>query len=122
MRAVIAPRIRDRVVGRLVARDVWRRGAEGCWSRFTDTLDDLESRAPASDFWLGRAPGVADVALFAQLASLRTPPTSWQHGELEKRPKLVDWLDRADGATRTAAPIETRPVRKKPNGQVALTA
>jgi glutathione S-transferase len=99
VRAVIAPRIRARVVGGLVARDVWRAGADACWGRFVDTLDDLEARAPLRGFWLGASPGVADVALSAQLASLRTELTPWQSLEVEKRPRLVDWLDRVALAT-----------------------
>jgi glutathione S-transferase len=116
VRRLIAPRIRARVVGGLVARDVWRRGAEACWARFVDTLDDLEARAPGRGFWLGESPGVADVALFAQLASLRTPLTSWQWRELEKRPRLVDWLDRVDAATSVAAaPVASAAVPSSPS-------
>jgi hypothetical protein len=46
---------------------------------------------------------LADVALFGQLASFRTPLTPWQAGELAKRPVLDDWLDRVDRATRAGA-------------------
>jgi glutathione S-transferase len=99
VRTLIAPRLRARVIANLVARDVWRAGAEACWRRFRSTLDDLEARAPASGFWLGQTPGVADVAMFAQLGSLRTALTPWQDQEIEKRPRLVDWLDRVDAAT-----------------------
>jgi glutathione S-transferase len=100
---LVVPRIRKRVIGGLVARDIWRAGPTMCWLRFQDTLDDLEARAPRSGFWLGDSVGVADVSLFGQLASLRTPLTAWQSRELEKRPKLVDWLDRVDAATRVMA-------------------
>jgi glutathione S-transferase len=99
VRSVIAPRLRATVLDTLVRRDVWRRGPDACWGRFSDTLDDLEARAPMDGFWLGRTPGVADVSLFGQLASLRTPLTAWQSSELEKRPRLIDWLDRVDQAT-----------------------
>jgi glutathione S-transferase len=118
VRRLIAPRIRTTVLEALVARDVWRSGAEACWRRFSDTLDDLESRAPATEFWLGHAPGVADVALFAQLASLRTPLTPWQEREIEKRPRLVDWLDRVDAATRVTRPPKPKAAQSA-NGRVA---
>jgi len=39
------------------------------------------------------------VAMFAQLGSLGTALTPWQDQEIEKRPRLVDWLDRVDAAT-----------------------
>ncbi len=109
---LVAPRIRARVVGGLVARDVWRRGPEACWQRFTDTLNHLEARAPREGYWLGPTPGVADVAMFGQLASFRTPLTVWQAQELEKRPRLVDWLDRVDAVTlRDGAPLDVSPAR-----------
>ncbi len=107
VRKLIVPRLRAHVVGSLVARDVWRAGAGACWRRFEDTLDDLEARAPRDGYWLGASAsanlgvgvGVADVAMFAQLASFRTPLTPWQAREIEKRPRLVDWIDRVDHAT-----------------------
>jgi glutathione S-transferase len=104
VRALVAPRVRATVIDRLVAREVWRAGPEACWRRFEATLDDLEARAPSTGFWLGRAPGVADVAIFAQLASLRTELTPWQDREIEKRPRLVDWIDRVDAATAARVP------------------
>jgi len=103
VRTLIAPRIRARVTKGLVARDVWRAGPSACWERFQTLLDDLEARAPVTGYWLGDAPGVADIALFGQLASFRTPLTPWQAGELAKRPVLDDWLDRVDRATRAGA-------------------
>lgn len=103
VRTLIAPRIRARVTKGLHARDIWRAGAVACWDRFQRLLDDLEARAPRTGYWLGDAPGVADVALFGQLASFRTPLTPWQAGEIAKRPVLDDWLDRVDQATRAGA-------------------
>src|ERR1700722_3215890 len=76
--ALIAPRIRKRVVGGLVARDVWHAGAEACWARFLTTLEDLDARGPRSGFWVGERLTVADVALFGQLQSFRTQLTPWQ--------------------------------------------
>jgi len=104
VRTLIAPRLRAGTIQKLVARDVWRAGPEACWRRFGSTLDDLEARAPGTGFWLGQAPGVADVAMFAQLGSLRTELTAWQNREIEKRPRLVDWLDRVDAATQAREP------------------
>jgi glutathione S-transferase len=105
VKTLIAPRIRARVTAGLVARDLWRAGATACWRRFSDALDDLEARAPITGYWLGRTPGVADVALFAHLASLRTPLTPWQSLEIEKHPRLVDWLDRVGAATLAGPPV-----------------
>ncbi len=100
VRKLVAPALRRSMVQRLVARDVWRAGADACWQRFTTLLDALERRAPATDFWLGDRLGLADLALFAQLHSLRTPLTVWQHAQVQARPALSAYLDRVDLATR----------------------
>lgn len=100
LRAIVPSKIRKRVVAGLGARDIWRAGPEACWSRFQRLLDDLDGRAPADGFWLGERATIADIALFAQLHSLRTPLTPWQAAEVERRPRLRDWLGRVDAATR----------------------
>jgi glutathione S-transferase len=100
VRALIAPRIRARVVGGLVARDVWRRGADACWARFEAVLDHLEWRAPRKGFWVGNSLSVADLGLFAQLHSMRTPLTAPQRDALASRLQLSAYLDRVDRATR----------------------
>jgi glutathione S-transferase len=106
VRAAIAPRVRGSVVGALVARDVWRAGPDACWARFAQTLDQLEARSPASGFWLGPLPSVADLGLFAQLHSLRTRLTRPQADAVAARPALSAYLDRVDAATLAA---EARP-------------
>ena len=108
VRTVVAPRIRARVVGSLVARDVWRAGAEACWSRFLATLNHLDARAPEAGFWLGATPTIADVAIFAQLQSMRTHLTRFQADQIALRGRLAAYLDRVDAATREqAAPSPT---------------
>jgi glutathione S-transferase len=111
VRTLIAPRVRARVRRTLVARDVWRAGADACWRRFASTLDQLEARAPARGYWLGPSLTVADVSMFAQLRSLRTELTAWQNGEIEKRGTLRAWLDRVDRATNGNAFDAPRPAR-----------
>ncbi|MBZ4423013.1 glutathione S-transferase family protein [Myxococcus sp. RHSTA-1-4] len=103
VRAVIPNLIRRKVVRGLVARDVWRAGPEACWRRFESLLDQLDARAPEQGFWLPGGLGVADLALFGQLHSLRTPLTPWQAGQVALRKRLSTWLDRVDEATRGAA-------------------
>jgi glutathione S-transferase len=103
VRALIVPRIRQGVIQSLRARDVWRAGPEACWQRFEKVLEALEARAPAHDFWVGSRPSVADVALFAQLHSLRTPLTAPQAEAVAARPGLSAYLDRVDQATRGLA-------------------
>lgn len=100
VRTIVAPALRRGVVARLVARDVWRAGPDACWRRFEVLLDALERRAPASGFWLGERPSVADLGLFAQLHSLRTPLTPWQCERVQARARLAAYLDRVDLATR----------------------
>ncbi len=100
VRALIAPRIRAKIVRGLEARDVWRAGAAACWDRFESTLDDLEARAPESWFWLGASLSTADLAIFGQLHALRTPLTPWQSERLAARPRLSALLDRIDAETR----------------------
>ena len=105
VRALVAPRIRAHVVGGLHARDVWRAGADACWTRFERLLDQLDARAPERGMWCGEGLSVADVALFAQLHSLRTPLTRPQADLLERRKRLSAWLDRVHEETQCAAPI-----------------
>jgi glutathione S-transferase len=105
VRKLIVPRLRQHVLAGLHARDVWRAGPEACWARFTSLLDSLEGRAPQLGFWCGPSLSVADVALFAQLHSLRTSLTEWQHGEVARRKRLSAWLDRVHEETRCAEPI-----------------
>lgn len=104
VRALVAPRLRARVVGTLVARDVWRAGPDACWRRFAALLDRLDGRAPDVGFWCGRRLSVADLGLFAQLHSLRTPLTPWQAAEVARRKRLSAWLDRVQEETVCAAP------------------
>lgn len=105
VRALIVPRIRQRVLAALHARDVTRAGTERCWSRFDALLDNLDVRAPERAYWCGRALSVADVALFAQLHSLRTPLTLAQGEAVARRKRLSAWLDRVHEETQCVAPI-----------------
>ena len=100
VRAIVPALLRRNVIKALVARDVWRRGAEDCWQRFETLLDALDERAPRAGFWSGDRVGVADVALFGQLHAFRSELTPWQRSAVESRAKLVAWLDRVDTATR----------------------
>ncbi len=103
VRTLIVPKIRKRVLGGLHARDVWRAGPEACWERFLTALEQLEARAPRSGFWLGERVTVADIGLFAQLQSFRTPLTPWQSHAVEQKTALRGWLDRVDAQTRASA-------------------
>ncbi|GMT99160.1 hypothetical protein KH5H1_32790 [Corallococcus caeni] len=103
VRAVVPALLRRKQVGKLVARDVWRAGPEACWRRFGALLDQLDARAPEHGFWLSGPLSVADLALFSQLHSLRTPLTPWQGAEVDRRPRLSAWLGRVDAATRTVS-------------------
>jgi glutathione S-transferase len=107
IRALVPPRIRKRVIGSLMARDVWRAGSDRCWARFESLLDELDARAPERGWWCGRALSVADIALFAQLHSLRTPLTAPQAESLARRKRLSAWLDRVHEETKCAAPIDS---------------
>jgi glutathione S-transferase len=107
VRALIVPRIRKRVIAGLHARDVWRAGAERCWARFEALLDQLDARAPERGWWCGRTLSVADIALFAQLHSLRTPLTVAQAESLARRKRLSAWLDRVHEETKCAGPIDS---------------
>jgi glutathione S-transferase len=100
VRAIVPALLRRKVIKALVARDVWRRGAEDCWDRFETLVDALGERAPKIEFWSGDRVGVADVALFGQLQAFRSELTPWQRDCVEARPRLVAWLDRVDAATR----------------------
>ena len=109
VRRWIAPMLRKKVLRALVARDVWRAGRDACWSRFRETLDALEARAPERGFWVSGTLSVADVALFGQLHSFRTPLTPAHAEELAKRTRLCAYLVRVDAATRGESGL--RPAR-----------
>jgi glutathione S-transferase len=107
VRAFVAPAIRRRVVASLVARDVLRGGETALWADFRRILDFLEVRAPSESFWVSDEPSVADIALFAQLRQLRSVLLCRaQSREIALRPRLDDWMDRVDAATR--APLSAR--------------
>jgi glutathione S-transferase len=99
VRALVAPLLRRRIVQGLVARDVWRAGAEACWVRYGKLLDQLDTRAPEAGFWLGEELCVADLALFAQLHGLRNALTPKQRDRIGKRARLCAYLDRVHEAT-----------------------
>jgi len=99
-RADVSGPIRRGVLDALVGRDVWRAGADACWARFEATLGALDARAPSAGFWLGDEICTADLALFAQLWSLRSSLTPRQAGRLEAHPGLMGYLQRVDQATR----------------------
>ncbi|MEQ1507451.1 MAG: glutathione S-transferase family protein [Myxococcota bacterium] len=95
----VLPRVlRRRVVGALVARDVWRSGGAACWDRFDRLLDQLEGRAPATGFWCGDAPSVADIGLYGQLRSFGTAVTPRQAAMVAARPALTAWIGRVGAA------------------------
>src|SRR5260221_5027844 len=102
VRAIVPDRIRSRVRKALWARDVTRPSLAACWSRFEETLDHLDARAPGHGFWLGETPSRADVAIFAQLWSLRTDLTPRQAASIAQRSKLLAWLSRVDDACASA--------------------
>lgn len=103
LRAIVPGRLRAGVTKALHARDVWRHGAAECWRRYEALLDQLEARAPERGHWVGDRLSVADLALFAQLHSMRTPLTPWQAEALASRPALTAYLDRVDARTRAGA-------------------
>jgi glutathione S-transferase len=102
IRAIVPGRVRAQVIKGLVARDVWRAGPEKCWERFEAALDQLEARAPADGFWVGKVITVADIAIFAQLHSMRSPLTAWQRDAVARRKRLTAYLDRVDASTSSA--------------------
>lgn len=102
VRTMLAPHWRRRNVAELAVL-----GASDASFRddFRRTIDILEARAPERGFWITEdRPTVADVAIFAQLHSLRNHLTRAQAHELACRPALTDWLDRVDAATSTSGP------------------
>jgi glutathione S-transferase len=126
VRTVIAPRVRARIVGGLVARDVWRAGADACWSRFLATLNHLDARAPDAGFWLGGVPTIADVAIFAQLRSMRTHLTRFQADQIALRGRLASYLDRVDAATAERSTVSlsgaSTPARRTARAPIASRA
>lgn len=97
----------------LVARDITRQGWDACWERYLTLLDELELRAPERGFWVSDTLSVADLGLFGQLHSLRTPLTRPQAGELSLRKRLSAYLERVNAATQsqpTTARSAARPV------------
>lgn len=104
LRWLIVPRIRGRIVKALSTRDVLRQGQDECWRRFDVLLESLEARAPREGFWFGSTISSADLALFGQLQSFRTPLTLPQREAVERHAALTAYLDRMDAATRKDEP------------------
>jgi glutathione S-transferase len=100
LRAIVPGIVRRATKKKLIGRDFTRAGLEACYERMRRTLDELDTRAPDDGFWLGAAPSVADLGLFAQLHSLRLPLTAFQAEEVAQRARLSRYLDRVDAATR----------------------
>ena len=103
MRAIVAPLLRRGIVKNLVARDVWRAGADACWARFERVLDQLDARTPERGFWVGDELSAADFGLFGQLQAFRTPLTPKQSASVARRTALSAYLDRVDAATRATS-------------------
>jgi glutathione S-transferase len=125
VRRFITPKLRKNIERALVARDVLRQGWPACCERFVCTLDQLEARAPEQGFWVGDAVSVADLGLFGQLHSLRTPLTRPQAEELARRSRLSAYLDRVDRATRQSLPaasaLQPQPVPHLRSAHAAMT-
>ena len=106
--AFITPRLRARIIDRLVGRDVWRAGPEACWRRFDETLDQLDARTESRTFWLGEHISVADLGIYAQLHSLRCELTPRQWESIASRQHLDAYLDRVERATSGRGPALQR--------------
>jgi glutathione S-transferase len=105
VRAIVPGLLRRSVRKSLWARDVIRPNAKVCWARFEETLDKLDARAPRDGYWLGDAVSRADIAIFAQLWSLRTDLTFAQSESLERRSRLLSYLMRVDRACLQRRPV-----------------
>ncbi len=105
LRLIVPGRLRARVLRDLIGRDVWRGGAEVCWRSFNQQLAALEERAPQQGFWVASQLSVADLAIFAQLQSLRCDLTPEQRDTLQRRPRLIRYLDRVSHATQPRAQL-----------------
>lgn len=91
--------VRRKIVNSMRSMEFIRAGQDGCWQMFTDDLDQLEARVPATGFWLGEQLTVADISFFGMLHCLRSDLSAWQRDQINARPKLGSWLDRIDSIT-----------------------
>lgn len=123
LRAVVPALLRRKVQKALWARDVTRHGLAATWQRLESILDQLERRAPEAGFWLGTGLTAADLALFGQLHSLRTPLTFAQGALVDRRRRLSAYLDRVHRATRrpAGAPVTLWPPTSRAASQPALS-
>lgn len=96
----VLPRLRARIVQRLVARDIWRGGPVACWARLEELLDQLEARAPEHGYWIAETPSAADFSIFGQLQNLRSELTPRQANSVQSRPRLLAYLQRVDRCSR----------------------
>lgn len=100
VRAEMVPQRRAHVIDGLGKRDIWRQGADACWQRFEELLDQLDLRAPDEGYWVAPSLTAADFGIFGQLFSFYTPLTPSQHEAVIRRRRLARYLDRVDAATR----------------------
>ncbi len=99
LRAGLASFVRHGILSRLVTSDFTRAGIGDCFARLEKVLDGLEARAPQSGFWVGATLSVADLALFGQLHTLRSPVSQASVAKLAARRTLSAYLDRVGAAT-----------------------
>jgi glutathione S-transferase len=98
---IVVPQLARRgLLKRLSREEIFRHGPEACWQLFQQHLEHLDARSPAAGYWLGSDLTVADISLFAQLQSLRTPMTQWQMEQIDRHARLAAWLNRVEEATR----------------------
>lgn len=99
IRKLIVPKLRKKVQTALFYRDVTRAGTDYLWERFDASLDQLDARAPATGYWVGEHLSIADIAIFAQLHSLRASLTPPQRAAIAQRRALTAYLNRVDTST-----------------------
>lgn len=100
--------IRKNVLAALEQRQVIKKGLEDGETRFRELLDHLAARAPEpGKHWCTEGISVADIAIFAQLQSLRCPVTQRWAQEIDERPRLVAYLDAIDAETKSAPDLGT---------------
>ncbi len=88
--AVVLP-MRERVAGSV---SPLRRGQVEFRRQFLVRLAQLDKRAPKNGYWCTPHPSVADLAIFAQLHSLRSGLTPWYRDQVTSFRNLARYLDR----------------------------
>jgi len=99
LRAVVKPLLRRQIRNQAMAQGLARQPLERVLSELELRFQELDVMLGDSPFFFSDRPSAADLAIFGQLAALRSGPTPQGAAVLERHPALCEHFRRVDEAT-----------------------